>query len=254
MDTIETRDYQVIDLDYLPDTIYTLLNGNLAVTCRELKILRIYDSKFRFIKRIYKINNKSFNPEYLTSNGKDLIYVTDPCADKIIQTDLNFNFIKQFGSKGSSNQQLDKPTGLTFYENSVYVCDKKNKRIQKLSEDLIYQGSYPLNFKPWNIKIIKNIACIRSAGSAYISLYQLNPFSFKTLISKSNFEIYSINSWFYVCNNFDKKIECYDINGHLEQEKQLENLSEDGDKYFSLCSHDNRFMIGLRRALKILLL
>ena len=131
-------------------------------------------------------NGKCFKPVFLTSNSKKSIYITD-YDHQIILTDLNFNFIKQFGSKGSTNQQLDYLCGIDYYEESIY--DKGNKRIQKLSEDLVYQESYPLNFKLWNIKIIKNVAYIRTDGEPNISLYQLNPFSLKTKISR-NGEIY----------------------------------------------------------------
>ena len=205
------------------------------------------------LKIIDKINNKTFISVYLTSNDKGSIYITDRKADQIIQTDLNFNFIKQFGSTGSSNQQFDKPCGLTFYENSVYVCDSINKRIQKLSEDLVYQESYPLNFKPWNIKIIKNVACISADGEPNISLYQLNPFSFKTRMCSNNCEIYSINSWFYVYNKFVKKIECYNINGDLVDKKNLEKINEDVNQIFIFSNFNGRFIIGTKKTKKIII-
>ena len=90
----------------------------------------------------------------LSSNGQNSIYLTDEFNNQINQTDFDFNFIKQFGSKGTTNQQFDFPLGIEFYEDPVYVCDSINKPIQKLSEYLVYQAWYPINFKPWNIKII----------------------------------------------------------------------------------------------------
>ena len=184
IDAIEAKSHQIIDLDFEPTSFYTLPNGHLVIAGYYSQVLKIYDSEFNLVKTIDKINNKTFRPLYLTSNGKKSIYITDCSAHQIIQTDLDFNFIKQFGSKGSSNQQLYYPLGIEYYEDSVYVCDSNNQRIQKLSEDLVYQETYPLNFHPWNIKIIKNIACVSVRASwdptTCISLYQLNPFSFKT--------------------------------------------------------------------------
>ena len=66
---------------------------------------------------------------------------------------MDINFIKQFGMKGSTFQQFDWSLGITFHEDSVYVCDIYNKRIQKLSQDFNYQETYPLNIFPSNIKI-----------------------------------------------------------------------------------------------------
>ena len=166
---------------------------------------------------------------------------------------MDFNFIKQFGSKGSSNQQLYYPLGIEYYEDSVYVCDSNNQRIQKLSEDLVYQETYPLNFDPWNIKIIKNVAGIRTNGEPYrIYLYLLNPFSFKTRISRGNGEIYLINSSFYVYHKSDKRIECYDINGDLVDGKCLENISEETAQNFSFGYFNNRFIIGTEQTKKII--
>ena len=236
-----------MDLGFEPYSFHTLTNGNLVIASFEWEpnALKIYDKEFKLIKTIDKINNQTFSPRYLTSNGKNSIYLTYIRSDKIIQTDLDFNFMKQFGGTGSTNQQLDHPSGITFHGDSIYVCDSNNERIQKLSEDLIYQESYPLNFKPWNIKIIRNAACIRSFDEPIISLNQLNPFSFKCEISNGNCEIYSIHSWFYVSNIFDKRIECYDINGNLVNYKDLENVyEEEAEIYYSFGYFNNKFIIG----------
>jgi hypothetical protein len=245
IESIKDKDYQTVDLGFEPTSFHTLPNGSLVIACRESKALKIYDKEFKLIKTIDKINNQTFVPLYLTSNGKNSIYLTDIRSDKIIQTDLDFNFMRQFGGKGSTNQQLDYPIGITFHEDSIYVCESNNKRIQKLSEDLIYQESYPLNFKPWSIKIIRNVACIGSHREPIISLYLLNPFSFKCKISDCNCEIYAIHSWFYVINQFDLSIECYDINGNLVDYKGLENVYDEKEEiYYSFGYYNNKFIIG----------
>ena len=56
-----------------------------------------------------------------------MIYLTYWSANQIVQTDLDFNIIKQSGSKDNG-------------------------------KDWVYQEWCPLNFKPRNIKIIKNVA------------------------------------------------------------------------------------------------
>ncbi len=239
-----------MDLGFEPTSFDALPKGNLVIASLESKALQIYDKEFKLIKTIDKINNQTFSPLYLTSNGKNSIYITNYNENQIIQTDLDFNFIKKFGGKGSTNQQLDLPSGITFHGDSIYVCDSNNKRIQKLSEDLVFQESYPLNFKPWNIKIVRNVACIRLSDKHIISLYQLNPFSFKCRIGTNNCEIYAINSWFYVINQFDKRIECYDINGNLVNYKGLENIYEENQRY-SFGFFNNKFIIGLSKPKKL---
>jgi hypothetical protein len=249
IESIKDKDYQKVDLGFKPTSFHTPPNGNLVITCREPNAVKIYDKEFKLIKTIDKINNQTFSPLYLTSNNKNSIYLTYISSDKIIQTDLDFNFMKQFGGTGFTNQKLFYPRGITFDEDSIYICDSNNNRIQKLNEDLIYQESYPLNYRPLNIKITKNVACIRSFDNPIISLYQLNPFSFKCKISNGNCEIFSIHSCFYVINEFDKRIECYDINGNLVDYKGLENVyEEEAEIYYSFGYFNNKFIIGNRES------
>ena len=102
IESIDVENHRTIDLGFIPTSSFTLPNGNLVIASYESADLKIYDSEFKLIKRVDKINNRKFNPKYLTSNGKNSIYLTDCSAHQIIQTDLDFNFIKQFGSEGSS--------------------------------------------------------------------------------------------------------------------------------------------------------
>ena len=244
------KSFHIVDLGFEPTSFDALPNGSLVIASLESKALQIYDKEFKLIKKINEINHKTFTTQYLTSTGKDSIYLTDLKNNQIIQTDFDFNFIKQFGSKGSTNQQLDRPFGISFHEDSIYVCDSNNKRIQKLSQDLNYEESYPLNFKPCNIKIIKNVACIRSDS---ISLYYLNPFSFKVQLSNNHYEIYSINSWFYVNNKYNKRIECYDINGNMVNSKKLEHVREEMiPLHYSFGFFNNAILIGQYKKLKII--
>jgi len=155
IEAIKDKDCLIVDLGFhtLPRSFHTLPNGD--VTFFDHGFLKIYDKKFKLLKTIDKINHRTFNPQYLTSTGKDSIYLTDLKNNQIIQTDFDFNFIKQFGSKGSSNQQFKFPLGITFHEDSIYICDYGNERIQKLSQNLNYQETYPLKSNPRDIKIIK---------------------------------------------------------------------------------------------------
>ena len=181
MDTFEEEKYQVINLNHSPSLFYILPNENIAIGGKESKNLSIYNFNFKLIKTIDKINNKNFSPSCLTSNGKNFFYITDSTDHKIIQTDLNFNYVNHFGGKGSSNKLLDKPKAIDYYENSIYVCDRKNKRIQRISEELNFQKSYPLNFEPSSIKINNNVCCVN--GNTFAVIYYLNPFSFKIKIN-----------------------------------------------------------------------
>ena len=257
VETIDAKDHQIVCLDYKPNFFYTLPNRNLVIGDSLSNNFKIYNEEFKLIKVVNRFDRFSFYDSYrLKSNDKDSIYLTDPLTNNIIKTDLDFKFIKKFDSNGLNSQQLDKPMGIECYEDSVYVCDTFNKRIFQISEDLVYEESYPLNFLPCNIKIIKNVACIRSYDSpSKVNLFNLNPFSFKTRISTgTQFEIYSINSWFYVYKQLDKRIECYDINGNLVDKKDLDNINEEVKQIYLFGYFNNRFILGTREGKNVIII
>ena len=59
--------------------------------------------------------------------------------------DLNLNQLKQFGSQGSGNNQLNYPFGFCCHGDYVYICDYNNKRIQILTLDFDYVNTIQLD-------------------------------------------------------------------------------------------------------------
>jgi len=58
------------------------------------------------------------------------IYVSCQSSNIIAKYDKELNFVSQWGSFGEKNGQFNNPVGIDFFDNKVYVVDKKNKRIQ----------------------------------------------------------------------------------------------------------------------------
>ncbi len=218
VEKLNNRNLKVIDLDYEPVDICILPNNNFLISSTKRKKFTVYDPNFIKIKTFDKINGQYFTPRYFTTNSVDKIYFSE-VTGKIIQTDLDFKFIQEFGTEGSGDQELNFPNGIVYYENSIYVCDCENKRIQKLGEDLVFQKSFKLNFKPWKIQILKGVACIRPDDESYITFFNMNPFYCKVKITDGNGDICLLNSWFYEYNHHEYRIRCYNINGQLVNQK-----------------------------------
>jgi hypothetical protein len=224
-------------------------NGELFVSSQNSNTITLLDENFKALKSAITDSK----PKYLATNGHNSLYIT-LSNDRVIKTDLNLKFLKGFGAKGSENLHLNSPNGIAYYNNSVFICDYDNYRIQKLSEDLEYQETYPLNFKPWKIKIIKNIACIRSNSGDSNSFYNLNPFFFKTKLCRGNGDVLTHNSWFHEYKNSRKTLRCYDINGNLVDEKMI---FIDGSTPL-ICNEyvttyfNERFLIGLTKERKLI--
>ena len=68
-------------------------------------------------------------------NQRNEINVSDQSNNCIILFDLNLNQLKQFGSEGEENNQLNAPLGLCCHGDYLYVCDCDNNRIQILTLD-----------------------------------------------------------------------------------------------------------------------
>ena len=58
------------------------------------------------------------------------IYVVKENNDCIAIYDLNGNLIHEFGSKGKEIGEFDSPQNIEIFENSIFVTDTNNKRIQ----------------------------------------------------------------------------------------------------------------------------
>ena len=77
IESIDVENHRTIDLGFIPASFYSLPNGNLVIASNGPPDLKIYDKEFKLIKTFDKINNKTFRPQYLTSNVKNSIYITD---------------------------------------------------------------------------------------------------------------------------------------------------------------------------------
>ena len=69
-------------------------------------------------------------PTCICVDSDDLVYVGEEGNNRISVFTNEGEFLKWFGSKGSMPGQFDKPCGLVVTGEVVYICDKKNNRVQ----------------------------------------------------------------------------------------------------------------------------
>lgn len=224
----ETKNYDLINLDIGPRDICVLTNGNMLLVNYDKNCLVLLDRNLKFIKTIKKLNNKSFQPTYVDAYD-DRIYVSDCLTSQIIITDLEFKHIKSFGTVGNESSNLNYPLGLQYYKDCLYVCDYYNKRIQKLDKNYEFINSYKLDFKPWQIKITNDLACVRSDGipnGPQISFYKIANFEVVCRHVEHNGTISVLNALFYEYFNTTKTFFCYNKHGELVERIQLsDNLN-----------------------------
>lgn len=185
--------------------------------------LKLFDKNFKFLKEIKNIAKYAI---FATTNNNDKIYIPNRDGYKhgIVMTDLNLNKIKAVGTYGNQSEQFNTPFGLSYYNGFLYVCDHNNKRIQKLTSQLNFVQYYPLNYDPWQIKVFNNTACVTSSNGNSIYFYDTKNFKLKRKYEGISGYISEINGYFYVYCQQNKKISCFDENGELNDEINMNRL------------------------------
>ncbi len=246
----------MIDLDYEIRGICAIEKKNcLIAASSKHHCLILFDKNFRVVQTIDHIDNKTILPRYVATNNKDKIFVVQSSLNKVTAIDFELNFINEFGSEGPACNQFDCPLGIFCYENSVYICDSLNMRIQRCSEDLVLEESYPVNFKPWEIKISNNYACVRPNGLEFIYVYSLSPFRLLKAVSEGNGAIHCSQFWFYEISLL-KYFSCYDLCGRLIDKVKIDVLDDIdiSDGQVSMEYFNGNLVVSCKKARKLIIL
>ncbi len=219
-ESLENEHFQVLDKNIRVNDL-CLLPGDkiLAACCNQHKMI-LYNKDFDTIKSIDKLNEKIFSPLSLASNDYDeRIYICDSFNQKILMTDLDFNVIGEYGSYGNEEENVRYPNGIFCYKHHLYISDRGNNRIVKITNYLKHLQSFKVDFQPSKIIISNDLACIKSVNTNSLYFYDLSYppyFNFKFQYEEHNGTISIMNSKFYEFHSKKRKIHCFDINGVLE--------------------------------------
>ena len=174
------------------------------------------------------------------------IYVSDSVNDCIISFDLNLNKLKQFGSNGTGNNQLDQPLGLCCHGDYLFACDRGNKRIQILTLDLEYVNTIPLDGNsPYRVEISNTTVGVSCNRATLFYDLVSNGLKYKHNIM-GTCTINYVDSIFCALNYRQKKMFFFDSDGNFLEEKAFhEKLILSNDWHSgSMCKHkDQLYMI-----------
>jgi DNA-binding beta-propeller fold protein YncE len=75
-------------------------------------------------------------PVCIALDSSQNVYVTDDHLHRITVSDLESNFIRQWGEKGNEPGQLNGPSGIAICgEDTVYVVEQGNNRVQRFTAE-----------------------------------------------------------------------------------------------------------------------
>ena len=102
-------------------------------------------------------------PVSVEVDSNETVYVSDDYDSLVYRYDSDGNYLGSWGTKGSGDGELDRPSGLAFDgEDNLYIVDSLNQRIQVFTKDGQFlakwgsegSGAGELNM-PWGITVDK---------------------------------------------------------------------------------------------------
>ena len=186
--------------------------------------LALYNSDFQLLKQDFETLYSHVDSLSALETSNEHIYLLSSYEKKILKLDFEFNIIK-------IEESLNfKPSGMCFYENHLYVCDPDNMGLKKFTGLIELENNFQLNYRPNKIKIINDVACIRTIDydkeSDCILFYSLKNFSLMNKYENHDGGVISlINNTFYEYKDVCKEICIFDTKGGIIAEIKT-NLNE----------------------------
>ena len=179
------------------------------------------------IKRLDRINGEKFQPATILANlDEKQFYICDLLNYRILITDLDFNFIKSVGSKGSEMHQFNAPYDICFSSSKFFICDYDNRRIQVYSKDFEIVTSFKVEYIPWKIKSTNSTFCVMADSPSGIYFYNSNDYHLIRYYDRLICRLSQINSMFYEFNHKTQTVSCYDENANLTEQITLKGLDK----------------------------
>ena len=211
--------FETIPIEGHPNLLISLPNINFV--CGTSRSVILFNEKLQTIKEV----STGLGTTYCALSRRNEIYVSVPQKHCIILFDLNLNQLKQFGSQGARNNQLNWPLGLCCHSDFLYICDSDNHRIQILTLDFDYVNTINIDYgRPNKIQISKTtIGVSMQTGILFFDLKSrtLKSRTFETYYETCNLNY--IDSTFYVStiNMLDEKFHFFDSNGKFIEDMEI---------------------------------
>lgn len=233
---IESKCFKEIKIDDVYGTdVCVLPNDSIMITCYDNGVINVYDKNFKLLKKVNTVNHQYIKALSSTTNNVDKIFIADTHNNRIIMTDLDFNYI--------NGLHVEQPYGICFKQ-YIYACSYSEAKVCKLDERLRLISSYTVQNGPWQIKISDDKAIVGSRNC--IRIYDNE--NFTTLFADLDIsgDICLFNEYFLV--NKADGLAVYNMDGNLE--KQLEKVLNDVtvNSYHGLHFAGNKLILTTRRS------
>jgi len=223
-------------MDIQGTDVAALPNGHIMVSCCDSGAINLYDHDFNLIKKVTAINNQAFKCHSSTTNNKDRIFIADTINNRLLATDLNFQYLSSF--------TIQQPFGICF-KDYVFTCSYDESKIYKHDTNLQLMNAFSFANNPWQIKVNDDKAVVSFAN--FIRIYDLQTFS--RLLVSIDIKYYSGN--ICLCNEFVITTQSQDVmifNMQGEVIQRISSVIKDGsaDCYHGLEIVSHKLIITRR--------
>ena len=112
------------------------------------------------------------------SFSQNKVFVSQYNGSCLIVFDLNGTFLKQIGTPGNGEGQLNRPRGITINESNgdIFVCDYNNNRIQIFSKDFLFKFQFGKEIlkSPSDIKLTNEYIYVLSYTNPFLYSFNYN--------------------------------------------------------------------------------
>lgn len=151
------KDYELL-IEETKDDILPVLDMKNTDLKKEYDAKLLSDETGQYTKEIWTLSGEQIDtPAGVLCRDQDIIFV-DRGKDCLIQADYDGNFIKSVGETGNGPLEFLSPTGITSFQDKIYVIDAGNNRVQILTKDLQFENEISLSTDSDSPTVYENIA------------------------------------------------------------------------------------------------
>ena len=160
------KEYKAL-IEETQDDILPVLDMKKADPKKEYDTKLLADETGQYTKEKWELKGgQMVTPAGVLCRDQDIILV-DRGKDCLIQADYDGNFIKSVGETGNGPLEFVSPTGITSFQDKIYVIDAGNNRVQILTKNLQFEDEISLTTDSDSPTVYENIA-VESEHTIYL--------------------------------------------------------------------------------------
>lgn len=195
-----------------PEAICTTADGHILVVGNAAPYVTKYKTDYSTLAQV--VSSASSIGQYQYHWVRDIAmgpsgqaYISDWNNHCIHVLCADLTVSQSIGKRGSKPGQFKWPLGIAVKLDTVYVCDRDNSRIQKLSVDGEYLGEFDVSSHPQHIAIDNNNVLYITSDDGMLTAYTVDGDRLAQIVLKDYDNIaVDEQGLIYVCNFNENKI------------------------------------------------